>query len=111
MTDKQTQLLEALAQKMGTTAQYLWAILVRGNLITGIYDLVLAAIGLVVIFLGYRMIRRYFTKEYADEAWIISGVGVSVAGLVLFAITGYYGIVLTTTPEYGAASEILGAIR
>lgn len=112
MNDKAAQLLQELAEKLGTTVQYLWAVLVRGNQIQGIYCLFVAALFAGLGYISYRLIKHSYAENvYNDEEYMVGGIVAGVVSLAVFLITFYYGLILTLSPQYGAIQDILEAVK
>jgi hypothetical protein len=122
MDDKTTALIEKLAEKLGTTSEHLWSVLLHQAPISGAVDLftvivmVFAAVGLV------RFVKDKTTKpakteydpyphaEWRDEgailAWLITIAYLIITGAI--AIGSTQGIVAAFfNPEYWALSYIL----
>ena len=125
MDDKTTALIEKLAEKLGTTAEHLWEVLLHQAPISGVVALVtdivmaLVAVGLV------RFVKNKTTKpvkteynKYPEAEWEEEGAAFAWAGIVIyFLITGVVvsgsaeGILAAFfNPEYWALSHILGKI-
>lgn len=125
MNDKLTQLLEQLAAKLGTTAEYLWKVLLMQARVSAtqslLYVLFVAISGLVL----YRCHRKfskpfaetvdkYYENMYDKNEYTAVAMGVcSVVWIVLFIaslfsfpnlIDGYFN------PEYWALKEILDSL-
>lgn len=125
MDDKTTALIEKLAEKLGTTAEHLWGVLLHQAPISGAVDLatvvvvVLAAIGLVRFVKGKTTKpaetkdERYTHAEWEEEgaglAWLGTAIYLIITGLVV--IGSAQGIVAAFfNPEYWALSHILGKV-
>jgi hypothetical protein len=114
MDDKTLQALTALAAKLGTTAEYLWGVLLKQAPIQGALDLaVIAAWAAACVWL-VRLVHRKTTgddPEWDDElgrvfAWIGTGIA-----CILTAVIGGLSIAGAVTaianPEYWALRQIL----
>lgn len=116
-----TQLLQQLAEKLGTTTEYLWGVLIKQAPISAVTDLVY----LFLVILGgialYKIHKR-FSKEidgnksiYYEHEWLeISMVFVSFTLVVIFIyyilsikgiITGFFN------PEYWAFNEVVRLLK
>ena len=121
MNEQTVKLLEQLAQKLGTTTEYLWGILVRQALISSIQDIILfvsATLFCGMLFWlhirfcksddsGYSLYDRYEENLGFPMIMVaIVGTVVWVVGIFLLgdAINGLFN------PEYWALKEILGSI-
>ncbi len=125
MDDKTTALIEKLAEKLGTTAEHLWGVLLHQAPISGAVDLativvmVLAAVGLVPFVKG-KTTKQAETKDerYPRAEWEGEGAGLAWLGTAIYLIiTGVVvigsaqGIVAAFfNPEYWALSHILGKV-
>lgn len=122
MDDKTLQALTALANKMGTTAEYLWGVLLLQAPITGVIDLALMAtlVALSVMWCRFVMRKtttpnpsdecRYPEAEWQDEAATVSWL--SVAALVCVTALSVTTSLAPTAaallnPEYWALMQIL----
>ena len=124
MDDKTLAALTALATKLGTTAEYLWGVLLKQAPITGAVDLLVCAAWVAAVAAWARFVRRKTAvpastederyprcAEWHDEA----GVGLAWASvLVVACITALaVGSELSTivaalaNPEYWALRQIL----
>ena len=116
------KLLEELAKQLGTTAQYLWGVLIVQAKITAMVDsaeVVCIAIG---IFLGYKTLRRWYQNIKNDDddfddhfgyqlTSVLGGIGAFF--LIYFAIFGLIPEIITViaNPEYWALQEILSKLH
>ena len=123
MNDKTLQLLTELANKLGTTADHLWGILLKQVPITAWTEAIVATLVLAAWVRGYIFIKLKTKKgpsphspEYppraawegddADMAWYAFGiVGIAVFVVVIFATTTIATAVFN--PEYLALKQIL----
>ena len=125
MDDKTTALIDKLAEKLGTTAEHLWGVLLHQAPISGAIDLatvvvmLLAAVGLVWFVKGKTTTppetkdEPYPHAEWKDEgaglAWLGMAIYLTVTGVVV--IGSMQGIVAAFfNPEYWALSHILGKV-
>ena len=126
MNEQTTKLIEQLAQKLGTTAEYLWSVLLRQAPIDATIQLVQTIIVLLFGFVWWR-IHKHFSKNVKSEhgymesgyerheeiavvPMMIAGVVFAVALLICFAnfdniINGYFN------PEYWALESILRRVE
>jgi len=125
MNDNTTKLIEQLAQKMGTTTEYLWAVLLRQAPIDSTINLIQI---ILVIFFGlflYKTHKRLMAKtsddKYAETNYEKYEMGASlpmVVGAIIFAIlilasffcigdiiNGYFN------PEYWALDRVLSTLK
>jgi len=121
MDQKTLEALQALAAKLGTTAEYLWTVLVRQARLSLIADLILIGcltVALAAIFRQMRLLRARFTEmmqrnqdpmiEYfaAFGLWllIVACVGIGLS-LIPDLMTKIFN------PEYWALQQILETVK
>lgn len=122
MKNQITELLEKLAVQLGTTAEYLWSVLIVQARISAITDLIFLILAIVSGYFLYRT-HRYLSEETEDmysiyerkeEAVIIPMlVGVSI-WLIFFLVMFFsIGNIINGlfNPEYWALNKILNSIR
>ena len=122
MDDKTLQALTALAAKLGTTAEYLWGVLLRQAPITGAIDLAVMAAWVAMAMFLIRLVRRKTTTpaktdedRYPSAEWSDEGAAFAWAGAVAFAllVALIVGSELSSVvaallnPEYWALKQIL----
>lgn len=122
MDDKTLQALTTLDAKLGTTAEYLWGVLLRQAPITGAIDLLVMAAWVITAVLLIRLVRRKTetpveTEEnkYPRAKWGEEGAWFAWIGAVGFALvtalivgSGLSGVVAALlNPEYWALRQIL----
>ena len=122
MDDKTLQALTALANKLGTTAEYLWGVLLRQAPLTGVIDLMLTMAWVIGTVLWCRFVARKTTRPkrtdddhspYADwtgEAAFFSWASAAVVALTTGLVVS--GSLATTVaalanPEYWALRQSL----
>jgi large-conductance mechanosensitive channel len=123
MDEKTLQALTTLAEKLGTTAEYLWSVLLKQAPISAATDLVVIAAWVFGVAMWAKFVQRKTTKPAATEndrypsadwnddvgvglAWI----SVFVSGLIVAIISGacFSSIVAAVfNPEYWALKQIL----
>ena len=123
MDQNTLQALTALAAKLGTTAEYLWGVLLRQAPITGATDLLVMVAWVTAVVIWARIVRRKTAKpapttedRYPSAAWD-DEVGVGLAWASVAAIAAITSLIigsnLSTTvaalvnPEYWALRQIL----
>lgn len=118
MDNNTAKLVEQLAQKLGTTTEYLWAVLLKQAPINATVNLV--QIGLIVLF-GWMLYRWHIKlglndDEYADGSGLNSlwmTIGLVVFIILSFCsffsienvINGYFD------PEYWALKKVLSILK
>ena len=113
MDDKTLQALTALANKLGTTAEYLWGVLVRQAPITGAIDLaVMGAWGVGCVLLVRFVQRKTCGDEpkWGDELGrILAWCGVLGVCAVVAIIVGFQfspAMTAIVNPEYWALRQV-----
>lgn len=122
MNDQTLKLVEQLAQKLGTTAEYLWQVLLNQAAISAATDLIYLVLTIFAGFALYRL-HKYLSKEpegssysiYEDEEElaVIPMVFVLIAWLVVFIVCFFsIGNIINGffNPEYWALNQILHLI-
>lgn len=123
MDDKTLQALTVLANKLGTTAEYLWGVLVRQAPITGVIDLCLTVGLLFAAACWYRFVKAKTTKppkteedrhpeaDWHDEGkffgWISVALLCAIVGVVVVS-TLSTTVAALVNPEYWALRQLLG---
>jgi hypothetical protein len=122
MNETAEKLVRELAEKLGTTAEHLWGVLMRQAPITAATDSVTAAIMIGTLWALYRLVRmktikppksdddRYPSAEWSQEGAFMSWLILAIYAL-LTLVTVFYaiGTVITTTmnPEYWVLKQLL----
>ena len=122
MDDKTTELITRLAEKLGTTAEHLWGVLLHQAPISGTINLVISIFMVLSTVCLVRFVKGKTTKaktevkvypcaEWEDEgaalAWFLTAVYLLITfGTVTLSITGIVSAFFN--PEYWALSHILG---
>lgn len=118
MDDKTTQLLTDLATKLGTTAEYLWGVLVRQAYVNFWANVAYDVITIIAVCLTYKLITKaisYFSNLNDDDEPKL------VAHMIVTVLVGIVTIILTIAslcnfddmmtsilnPEYWALHQIL----
>lgn len=127
MNDQQTKLIEQLAQKLGTTTEYLWGVLVRQAFIDSIGSLFQMAIIVLYGIILYRLHKRFIKEEKIEGSYNAfqntyyryeSTIYIMFLGLVIFIILAFIaffaiGDVINgfINPEYWALEKVLRIIK
>lgn len=125
MNDKTTALIEKLADKLGTTVEHLWGVLLHQAPISGAVDLakvvvmVLVAVGLVWVVKGKTTEPAetkddlYPRAEWGDDvaffAWLVTFGYLIITGVVVIG-SAQDIVAAFLNPEYWALSHILGKV-
>ena len=122
MNEKTEQLVRELAEKLGTTAEHLWSVLMKQAPITAATDSVIAVIMIGVLWAFYRLVRsktsvppkseddRYPSAEWREEgaflAWLILSIYGAIT-VVVVCCTISTVVTATMNPEYWALKQLL----
>jgi hypothetical protein len=125
MDDKTTTLVEKLAEKLGTTAEHLWDVLLHQAPISGVIDLVTDVVMVMVAVGLVRFVKDKTTKpakteyskypqaewenEGASMAWVAVAVYLIITGIVVIG-SAERTLAAFFNPEYWALSHILGKV-
>ena len=121
MNDQTLQALTALATKLGTTAEYLWGVLLRQAPLSGVMTLVTVAVMVVAAVLLARFVRSktkkvddgegYRRAEWEDEVAIVFAWGsvwcFALITLVVALAEMPNAITAFVNPEFWALRQIL----
>jgi hypothetical protein len=122
MDEKFQKLIEALAAKLGTTAEHLWGVLVRQAPISGAVDLVLCVVIAAVTVWWVALVKRkttcppetetnrYPKAEWRDEGALLAWIVTVIFGVLalISAIVSAQGIVAAfANPEYWALKQLV----
>jgi Mn2+/Fe2+ NRAMP family transporter len=107
MNDKTLELLQALAQKLNVTTEYLWAALIKQAYIEGITILIL---DFIFILIAIKLIPHTKNKELANTDAEMKRIGciTLIIGIIIFVLIS--SAVIPTklfNPEFEALSYIL----
>ncbi len=110
-------LLETLAKKLGTTAEYLWAVLVKQAFIASCIDILQYIILGVATYFFIKLTKKYWLmgeEKRWDTIWLIIP-GIAGVALLLIWIVAFIAIQNTITgfinPEYWALNKILDVVK
>lgn len=125
MDDKTSKLIEQLAVKLGTTAEYLWTILLKQAKISAINDIIFLSVSLLFGFILFR-IHRYLLKERKvggyEESYYHKYEEAAILPMVIFTVAFTITFIISLSsisniingllnPEYWALKEILDTIK
>lgn len=101
--------LNVLADKLGSTGEYLWQTMVQGAFVSGIALLAYSLFGMAVMVGAWAIIRSGVKKDSDDRVF---GGGLLMAlGLVLVGLFTYQAAMGIGAPEYVALREVLSAFK
>ena len=117
MSDKLEPILTLLAEKLGTTADHLWSVLLSSRLAVGLNGVAWIAIGTCLFVYGLRLLRKGSQDkvdtddDYRDAIEFVIGISTVVIGFIFAGInfdSAFYALFM---PEYSALREILQHIH
>lgn len=113
MNEQTVQLIEKLAEKLGTTSEYLWAVLVKQAPISAAIDLGILIFSIIFGIVLLRM-HRYFSKndKYDDlEELVVVPMIIMAILFAVFIIAGVMSLPEVFSgffnPEYWALKEVM----
>jgi hypothetical protein len=116
MNEQTEKLLRELAEKLGTTAEHLWSVLIRQariDAVTSIVLLVATASFLAVLLWLARFSCKKGIDSINDDGWIFATV-VFAIGAIILAVTlivqvSELGLIVSglCNPEYWALKQII----
>ena len=110
MNEETTQLLKELTDKLGTTTEHLWGVLVTQAPISATTDLVsgiaFLAVFFALIFVGMRKFEKYENEVVPVISGIIGGFGLIINFIcflqnISMMMAGFFN------PEYWALKQLL----
>jgi len=123
MNTEMEKLIEHLAQKLGTTTEYLWGVLINQAKISAITDLFYLFFTVIGGILLYRL-HKYFSKErepyghsyyYTKEELVTIPMGILTVFWFFIAIFSFMSIGNIINgffnPEYWALDQILNLVK
>ena len=118
MNEETRKLIEALAAKLGTTAEHLWAILLRQAFISFWTDLIFYGVTLAIAYIAFRLSVKAWKKSdddsWNEDEWRIGSIlCVSVSSILIIISLLCVGDTITkiANPEYWALSQVLSSLK
>lgn len=123
MNENTLKLLEQLAQKLGTTTEYLWNILIKQAYIDATITLIQIIIVVIYCIVLWKLhiwlckipknehLTRYEKHEELAGIPMFLGLSVAVILLIVSIISLQYVFIGYLHPEYWALKEILNNIK
>ncbi len=117
MNEQTTQFLNALATKLGTTAEYLWSILVAQAPISATIQLIQTIILTVVTVFLWRAHKRFLNSKAYDAFEFYPGGAMTISAAIVLCIwiVNFFSIDNLISgffnPEYWALNELLRAMK
>lgn len=114
MDDKQVELLQALAEKLGTTVGYLWTVLIRQATVSGITDILQYIVLTICVYIFCKWLRsdkRDFTN--GGDSWPLALIlGIPLLLIVVIAFFCFPNTITAfVNPEYWALDHVLAAVK
>lgn len=123
MNNQTTELLKQLAQKLGTTTEYLWKVLCKQAIVNGVTELI--QIVIIVIFVTFIWkLHVKFAKPYKElnHSWYCECDELLIVPMVIAAILSFILILVAFfkidnvfnsffNPEYWALNEVINSIK
>lgn len=113
------QLVDKLATKLGTTAEYLWRVLINQTRIELLKDVAWAIVALayliaLISLTRYLIRRKNEAGSYDDDVWMVAIiVSVFIACVMVVVLINCVSEIPTLiyNPEYWALSKVLKAAK
>lgn len=109
--------LDTLADKLGTTAAYLWHVLVKQRIAEGIENILIGLVWtelwIAILIISHKMRTKIAQESDEKDNWIAGGYAVLGVGQMCLLGIGTYlfdGIVQLINPEYFALERLLQTI-
>jgi len=121
MKEEITSMLKTLAEKLGTTVEYLWEVLVRQAYVSAITDIIMLVLFIIAGTLFWR-----FHKKCTDRGWYNGEypeyIGVASIPMILGSVAYFIWFIVIlisihnmitgfANPEYWALQQILNQIK
>jgi len=122
MDEKTLQSLAALASKLGTTAEYLWGVLLKQAPIAGVTSIFIHAVWIMFTVILVRFVLKKTTKPqntkddpYPRADWREEGAAVALTAVFFFVVLTALAMIdvfpmtiaALLNPEYWALKQIL----
>lgn len=111
MNDQSEALIRELSEKLGTTAENLWGVLLTQAPITGLVNLLVMAAWAGLMVWAFRVIKKQTAEDNWDEdlsfvAWI-AWVAMSTLAAIIAGCSLAETVAALINPEYWALMQIL----
>ncbi len=111
--------LAALAAKLGTTAQHIWAVLIRQARVEIAIDAIFLILSILIFSAWFRWLRTYLKRNESDffdgspaEVFPLIVCGIGCLILFGFCVACLFELpTLLLNPEYWALQQIMGAMK
>ncbi len=108
MNEQTLQLIEKLAFKLGTTAEYLWGVLISQAYIHGIINISIVGFFGLFLFIGWYICLTYKFKE-PDPKILVIGCLICMSFVYIYLTLHEINDIITAfvNPEYWALKQII----
>ena len=110
MNEQTNQLLRELAEKLGTTTEFLWQVMISGMATEASMAYILACSAFVVFLLGVSsIVSALFLEDYDDAkiGFVIVGILFVVVSFVTGPASYFRYFLYSSNPEYAALKKII----
>jgi len=121
MNENTTKLIEQLAEKMGTTSQYLWSILIKQAPVDATITLIQILISIAFALILYKIHKKLSKSDkdgynrYDDNEFTVIIMAVALCSVIILLIASFccIGDVINGyfNPEYWALDKVLHSIK
>jgi hypothetical protein len=107
MNEQMMKMLEVLANKLGTTAEHLWAILIKQAYITAWTDIILLIAFIVLLFILGKISFKFLVNfdRILVSIIIVTVLCMLMGNFIPEIVNGFFN------PEYWAFKNILSCIK
>lgn len=119
MNEQTTKLIEQLAQKLGTTTEYLWTILLKQAHISASITLVYLVLIIIFGIILYKLHKYFLEKDEHGDTRYENGADLFMIILLTFYLIMFIVCLICIpniingffNPEYWALNEILNTLQ
>lgn len=116
MNEQTIQLISQLANRLGTTADHLWAVLAKQAIVQAIQSSVWAVIWVIIATIGWVFLKKFWIKIWEEEEFgaILIGIGACIlTAIALIQIGIAFDNVITTifNPEYYSFKQMTELVK
>ncbi len=106
--------IAALSQKLGVAAEHVYGVLVKQQIVEGIFSIVAIVLCIIGIFIASKAIRYGFSiyEKHEDTSFLI--VTVASTGIAIMLMASAFntsGVLKIVNPEYYAIQEITKMVK
>jgi hypothetical protein len=106
------KMLAVIATKLGTTVEYLWAVLVKQAVVASVTNIIQYGI---LAFITYQVVKFYKDKDVEDSPALYIGFITAVVLLGILWLAAFFSLPQTINgfinPEYEAIKTVLDAVK